>query len=58
MTISDAQRRAFRWNHLQYVKRQANRAEVEKNFQMVKIVIPPDPMVIPSFIDNQLPLPL
>jgi len=58
MTISDAQRRAFRWNHLQYVKRQANRVEVEKNFQMVKIVIPPDPMVIPSFIDNQLPLPL
>jgi hypothetical protein len=34
--ISDAQRRAFRWNHLQYVKRQANRAEVEKNFKMVK----------------------
>ena len=58
MTIDESQRRAFRWNHLQYVKRQANRVEVEKNFQMVKIVIPPDPLVIPSFIDDQLPLPL
>ena len=58
MMISDVQRRAFRWNYLQYVKRQANRVEVEKNFQRVKIVIPPEPLVIPSFIDNQLPLPL
>lgn len=58
MTISEDQRRAFRWNHLQYVKRKANRIDVERNFQKVKIVIPPEPLVIPSFIDNQLPLPI
>lgn len=56
MTISEEQRRAFRWNHLQYVKRQVNREEIEKNFQKVRIVAQSTP--IPSFIEGQLSLPI
>lgn len=58
ITIDEAQRRAFRWNHLQYVKRQANRAQVERNFQKVRIIPAPERLEIPSFFDNQLSLPI
>lgn len=58
MTISEVQRRAFKWNHRQYVKRQAMQPEVERNFRRVRVIAAPNPIVIPSFLDGQLPLPI
>ena len=59
MTIDESQRRAFRWNHLQHVKTMANRSEVMKNFQKVKILPKKEAIVIPVFTDlNQLSLPI
>jgi hypothetical protein len=59
VTIDESQRRAFRWNHLQYVKIMANRPKVLKNFQKVKILPKKEAVVIPVFTElNQLPLPI
>jgi hypothetical protein len=59
VTIDASQRRAFRWNHLQHVKTMANRSEVLKNFQKVKILPKKEAVVIPVFTElNQLSLPI